>query len=138
MLHHLPNPVEGMKEGNRVLKNSGVFALHEPITKPKLIKEGGLLFNMFQTYEHSDHDNNLDWQAALNYANNSGWKTQYVAFSGSLLRTLIVLIYNKVPLLYKQKWAWNILLMIDKGFNKVFLKRPNTLGSKAVFAVFKK
>ena len=66
MLHHLPRPVEALAHCNGVLKDGGYITFHEPIIRPDLpIISSNVARKIFRTYEHSEHDGKIDFDASM-------------------------------------------------------------------------
>ena len=59
-LHHMPSLEKSIIECARCIVSNGYFGFNEPVEKPQIFKEGGFFDNYFSTYEHSEHDNDIN------------------------------------------------------------------------------
>ncbi len=136
MLHHLPNHIEGIKSGLLKLKKEGEFLIHEPLEKKqqllttlKLEKLG----DMLEGYEHSEHDNELDWEEVTGFLDNQETiNVQSSQFTVSVVRGVLNIIIDKLAFIKRKDMIWNALFKIDQLVIKAFCKKPNTMGPGAV------
>lgn len=140
VLHHLPDPIAGVRECLRTLKDGGVLAMHEPIEKPKLLPDGNFTFvrKALTTYQHSQHDNEIDLQAVMKLTGSERLAVKHRHLSGSALRTLLARIIKLSPRLSKSRTAWRLIIFLDKIAVKLLCFRPNAIGPKAVYLVLEK
>ena len=61
MLHHLPVPIEGVRDLNRVLKQKCELGIHEPIETEKIVVgKHPRIEAALATYDHSERDGEID------------------------------------------------------------------------------
>lgn len=141
VLHHLENPLQGVKVCFSKLSEGGYFLMHEPIEKPKkLLPEGKLecVRKILQTYKHSEHDNDINLSSTLRLFKDKKCIVQRVNFNASVLRTVVSRIFALFPKINKSKKAWKLLIAADRIFIKLFCFKPNRFGPGCVFVRIKK
>ena len=60
VFHHLPDLKIGFDESIRCIKDEGLLGFSEPVEKPKILNEDGRIAKLLATYEHSEHDNDIN------------------------------------------------------------------------------
>ena len=138
VLHHLPDPLQGISSCLLKTSKEGYFIFHEPINKPKKFFADGrfrALRERLETYEHSEHDNELDWNSSLEYLRK---KLLGVKFSVTVLRTVGAFFLSKSPYLCRNKFLWRIIIGLDNFFLNTFCRTPNILGPGGVLVVAQK
>lgn len=143
VLHHLPDPAGGLREGFGKLRPGGEMGIHEPLEKVQhLIPEQGFLRRVvdrvFLTYVHSEHDNELNLEQASQMVAQLHGVVVYQHYSGSLLRTVGARVLHALGPLERVRAAWQLLIGMDGAFLRVFCRRPNSLGPNAVFWMVRK
>jgi len=88
-IHHLPRPIEALRCLDKALKDEAILGLHEPIQTPKLV-EGKIRFlqRLFTTYEHSEHDGEINVEELTQFLNNYQFADSRCHFSITPFRTL--------------------------------------------------
>ena len=141
VLHHLENPLQGVKVCFSKLSEGGYFLIHEPIQKPKkLLPEGKLecVHKILQTYKHSEHDNHINLRNTLRLFEDQNSIIQRMHFNSSALRTVVSKIFALFPTINKSERAWKLLIAADRIFIKLFCFKPSRFGPGCVFVRFKK
>jgi ubiquinone/menaquinone biosynthesis C-methylase UbiE/uncharacterized protein YbaR (Trm112 family) len=141
VLHHLESPIDGLKELERVSGPHGKILIHEPMEKPEKFLDSNFfnrLKKKFETYEHSEHDNEIELDEFEKYINQTNLRVESKCLTGSVLRTAVVLFAEKLRVLHSRKTFWKAVLTIDSWFNKLFCKKPNSLGPNSAFLLLRK
>lgn len=141
VLHHLEDPLQGVKVCFLKLSKGGYFLIHEPIEKPKkIIPQGKLQFvlKILKTYDHSVHDSCINFRETLALLIDQGAKVERIHFNASVLRTVVSRIFALFPRINNSAIAWRSLIAIDKAFVSCFCSKPNRFGPGGVFIRFKK
>jgi SAM-dependent methyltransferase/uncharacterized protein YbaR (Trm112 family) len=138
-LHHLPNPEKAVDSCVEKIQNGGLFALHEPMKKPKFINRDSKLYKRLNTYEHSSHDDEVDSEVIVSRLNESGFKPINLKFYNSALKTLL----EKILSIFPEKFGNNkIMVRIVHFFDVIFLKTIGRIskrfGPHAIIGIFKK
>lgn len=140
MMHHLPDPMKGVREAVDCLAEGGCLILHEPVERPTLIPDVGYdwLKKLLATYEHSEHDNTVNVENLMSVLAANNCTILHRHFSGSALRTILQNLYGRVTALKYSNSAWETLLTLDQAFIKLFCQTPNQLGPKAIYVAAQK
>lgn len=141
VLHHLPDPVQGVCCALDMLPKNAPLLIHEPIDKPSQFFSGNRLSwlrKFFVTYEHSEHDNELDWPATLKLVREKNISISDLHLTVTILRTVAVRFFGKIPGIRHSKISWRTLIAIDDLFARIFCRTPNILGPGAVFTILRK
>ncbi len=136
MLHHLPNHIQGIKSGLLKLKKEGEFLIHEPLEKKQQLLTAlrlEKLGDMLEGYEHSEHDNELNWEEVKDFLNNQpSVTTVFSRFTVSVVRGIGSKIISKIPIIKQNDAAWGLLMRLDQVVIKLLCQKPNVLGPGAV------
>lgn len=139
VLHHLIDPIQGLEEGLVRLAEGGYLILHEPIERPKLIQEDRLgIKRIFETYEHSEHDGEINASAVLRCITEAGMFVLNKHYSGSIVRNFMTPVIKLSDVLETSRMAWNLVYLLDGLFVMIFCKRINRLGPKIMYLVAQK
>lgn len=140
VLHHLIDPLHGVEACAAKLSGGGSFVLHEPIERPQLLPEGkgNAVKRLFTTYQHSEHDGQVNVEDVLGFADRHDMAIRNLHFSGSILRTILVRGLKVLDVFYKNRTLWRWTFFLDTLFIKAFCRRPNRLGPKSVFLLLQK
>lgn len=88
MLHHLPRPIEGLVELNRTMKQQAALGIHEPIVTRKIVTgRFKSLESAMETYQHSDHDGEVDLDEMMAELRSLGYTVKRRMFLASPFRT---------------------------------------------------
>lgn len=137
VLHHLPEPKLGLTATIDKIRSGGVLLMHEPIEKQTLIPSGALpgLKKLFHSYDHSEHDNEINLDEFVECVQGSGHKVLHSHLSGSLLRTLLASgPMAKVPF-FRRRWWWDFIIAADRLFVRMFCRKRGPLGPNSAFLV---
>lgn len=129
--HHLPNHEQGYKSSLEKLDPNGYLAFHEPFEKTSRLinpEKYPFLIKLLTTYEHSEHDNEINLDKMYAEIKKCGFKPYKVRYADSVLRAGINLIIRKFPFLFKSKSVNQAVYTIDRIFLNTFCRRPNSLG----------
>ncbi|HNR20424.1 MAG TPA: class I SAM-dependent methyltransferase [Bacteroidia bacterium] len=140
MLHHLPRPVEALEHCNEVLKNGGLITFHEPIIRPDLpIISSATARKLLRTYEHSEHDGKIDFDASIKMLESKNHEVLKVARQISVFRALTESLLKKIS--KKALLSKSVVLWLE-GFDKIFLNTfcllSKRFGPNAVLVVTRK
>ncbi len=139
MLHHLPRPLECIQHLDTKIKSSGFLAFHEPIIKPKIISQTSILQRFLTTYEHSQHDSEIDSKEALVLLKALGYKIINLKYYNSVFKTVIEILLRFFPeKIVRNKFVTKIIIMIDVIFLKTICRLSKRFGPHAIIGVFKK
>jgi SAM-dependent methyltransferase len=139
MLHHLPRPLDCIRHLNTKIRNSGFLAFHEPMIKPKMISETSILKKFLNTYEHSEHDNEIDSKKSLALLKALGYKIVNLKYYNSVFKTFIEILLRLFPKKIRgSKLTTKLITVIDVIFLKAVGKISKLLGPHAIIGVFKK
>jgi len=140
-LHHMPDPLQGIREGLSKIESQGLLLLHEPIEKVKnilpLFRNKSIL-RLVNSYEHSEHDNELDWDEASVFLDEQAVAKLDINFSTTILRTIAARLLHQLPVLSNNDYVWRGLIYVDKLFRILFCRNRNCLGPNAVFAAIRR
>ena len=116
MLHHLPRPAEGLKDLHRSLKADSYLALHEPVVTKKILADRyKKLEALLQTYEHSDHDGEVDIEDFCNILNEMGYQVLRHEFLASPFRAVAETIANRLNgSILRSKVIYKVLFAVDR------------------------
>lgn len=143
VLHHLPDPVRGLRESFDKLRPSGEMLITEPIEKPgRLIPSSGSIKHLAEkvmlTYEHSEHDRELSVEEAMSMVRELGGTVRHRHFSGSVLRTVLARLLLAAERLNRSRDVWRAVIALDQTFVRIFCRQPNRLGPNAIFMIVRK
>jgi ubiquinone/menaquinone biosynthesis C-methylase UbiE len=135
--HHLPNLKKALNESVRCLSYNGFIGFTEPVDKPKVIDEDGFIAKLLNTYEHSDHDNEIDEELTIDilYSLKINTINKYY-FSSNIIQLLFIklpgVLFKKSLLFsYNYGLVYNFLEQIYlRIFGKLF--KPFGLGYGAI------
>ena len=139
MLHHLPNPLTCIHDLSAKIKDNGFFAFHEPILKPKLIPPKSIFQKFITSYEHSEHDNEIDAEGFLLLLKKLGYKIVNLKYYNSVFKTFIEIILRFFPAKIRgSKLTVKMITVLDVMCLKTICKISKRLGPHAIIGVFKK
>ncbi len=140
-LHHLSDPMKGLKSCIKKLGMEGYFLIQEPIKKPfKLLPEEKFYFlkKVFTSYEHSKHDNDIDLRDTLELLKNENMIVKYTDLNASCIRTILSKLFEMFPIFNRHKLVWKTAISIDHLFIKLFCFKHNRLGPGGVLLLSRK
>lgn len=140
MLHHLPRPVDALKEADKKIELNGLFGFHEPVyTSRKFLKDNAVIQKMFTTYEHSEHDNKIDLEASLKELKLLNHtvinKVPYNSVFRVVLESLLSKFYKKS---FNSLTFVSAMLSVDNVILKTICKLSNALGPQGIIIVSRK
>jgi SAM-dependent methyltransferase len=141
VLHHLPDPLNGISSCLSSIRQGGYFLVHEPLEKTKkFFRDGRLrkLEKFMEIYEHSEHDNDININTTLDYLGRQNVSIKHIHYSISAFRTITGRILHEFKHLRKSRAIWSTIIYLDQIFIKAFCRKPNILGPGAVFLVINK
>lgn len=85
--HHMTDPLAAVSECGRVVRKGGFIGFHEPVHTPKLVPEAlrGAVESALQDYQHSEHDNDIDYAAVKALLAEHGFETVAEDYSASVV-----------------------------------------------------
>ena len=115
MLHHLPRPLDGLNELNRTLKPKSQLAIHEPVVTSKIITgRNERLESALMTYEHSEHDGEIELDTFERELQNLGYSIDRKKFFVSPFRTVFEAIAGRVcPISLESQAVYRTVYLID-------------------------
>jgi ubiquinone/menaquinone biosynthesis C-methylase UbiE len=135
-LHHMPDPLVALREMIRVLSDGGYLGFHEPIRTPKILsatsKMAARIKRAFETYEHSEHDNDIDYMKVRKLLKENGFEILNEVFCNSIFGYLLQRAVRRVPLIGRARaTAWAIQ-QLDHGWVKTIGAISERFGARAV------
>lgn len=140
MLHHLPRPVDAIKNcANLVFKN-GYFAFHEPITRKEVKMPGLETFKKVMTdYQHSEHDGKIEIDPSLSALHDLGFTVVNIEKEISFFRSFTETIAKRISrATMRSKTFIKVLTAADKLVLGTVGKISRRAGASAAFAVLRK
>ncbi len=135
VFHHLPRPDAGLRACLDTLAPGGYVGLHEPINTPKLFRDGSrakkATAKLLQSYEHSEHDNEIDLRDTLEMLKQKGANVLDVAYSHSVVRPILNRACNKLSNPGMRKRAYQLTISVDKLMIHTACKVSARLGPRA-------
>jgi SAM-dependent methyltransferase/uncharacterized protein YbaR (Trm112 family) len=141
MLHHLPRPMDCIAVCSTKIKGEGFFCFHEPIAKPKILgSRKSFLGRMFTTYEHSEHDNDLDLDRALVLLKEKELKIVKRKNFNSFFKTFTEFVLQKTTSkrFHMSRFIVRSLFFVDRLFLNTFCRIWKGFGPHGVIVVAKK
>lgn len=141
MLHHLPRPMDCISVCTAKIKENGFFCFHEPIVKPKILgNRKTFLGRMFTTYEHSEHDNDLDLAKSLILLKEKELKIVKRKNFNSFFKTFAEFVLQKTTpkRFHMSRFIVRSLFFVDRLFLNTFCRIWKGFGPHGVIIVAKK
>ncbi|MGB7325669.1 MAG: class I SAM-dependent methyltransferase [Rubripirellula sp.] len=138
MLHHLPEPINGIRDLNRVLKENSVVGIHEPIETQKIVV-GKLpkLEAALTTYEHSDRDGEIDLSAFSAELQSLGYDKIGMRLLASPFRSVANYVLQKtIPLLLHNGAVTSLIYSVDSLLIATVCKLSGKLKPRAVAMLY--
>jgi len=140
MLHHLPRPIEAIKQSSHLIIKNGYFAFHEPITRKETKLPGMETFKkLMSDYKHSEHDGKIEIDPSLSALLELGFSVVNIEKEISYLRSFTETIAKRISrATMKNKTVIQLLTATDKIILETLGKISRRAGASAVCAVVKK
>ncbi len=139
-LHHLPDPLKGVREAVRCSRQ--YFGLHEPIDTPKLFEDGtaakNLIHRVFENYEHSDHDNEINVDHVVAELRKADWQTVDSREAVTVVKPLIKPLCDLIGNNRSRKLAYRGLFLIDDLVVQTLCRLSRRFGPRAITLLAKK
>ncbi|MFH2108111.1 MAG: class I SAM-dependent methyltransferase [Chrysiogenia bacterium] len=141
MLHHLPEPMTAISGCVSKIKENGFLCFHEPIVKPKILgSRKTTLGRIFTTYEHSEHDRDLDLAGSLTLLKDKDLEIVKRRNFNSFFKTFAEFFLQKATpkKFHMSKFVVRSLFFIDRFFLNTFCRIWKGFGPHGVIVVAKK
>jgi len=138
VFHHLPDPIEAIDNCAAKIKLDGYLAFHEPIQKPKLLSNSNFIKKLLNRYDHSKHDNEINPNDTMSELIKLNFKTIYKKYENSLFRQLAQYLIERIPKAQKQRWIFEIIMLLDEIFLVALCRISKRFGPSAILLVAKK
>lgn len=139
VLHHLSEPLKGLKSCACVIKMKGMIAFHEPILKKKLIsKEMHIFFRFINSEKRNPHDGEIDLSRTLQLLKKSGFEILHKHQELSIIGTIAIYAISHLPHSLQKKELFKWSQYIDQLFIQSFANISNRLGPSGVLLVARK
>lgn len=138
MLHHLPRPIDAVSECIKKLTKNGFFCFHEPIAKPKILGKGkSFLKKLIMTYEHSEHDGEIEPEKVFILLKVNGFEIVSRYFFISTFETFAEVVINKLApkKLKSSKFVTNSLFTFDRMIINTLCRLWKGFGPRSVVVV---
>jgi len=133
-LHHLPSPLTGLREALRCSKH--YFGFHEPIDTPKLFEDDtaakNLIRRVFENYEHSDHDNEINVDHMVAELRKAKWEIVDSRESVTVVKPLIKPFCDLINNNQWRKLAYRGLFLIDGLVVRTVCRISRRFGPRAI------
>jgi SAM-dependent methyltransferase/uncharacterized protein YbaR (Trm112 family) len=136
VFHHLPRPAEGLRRCLALLAPGGYAGLHEPIRTPKLLPDGSrarrAAERLLSSYEHSEHDNEIDLGETLALLREARARILGVHYSHSPVRPLLNRLCGAISAPRAHRRAYELTISLDQLVLRTAGRLSPRLGPRAV------
>jgi len=140
MLHHLPQPVEGVKDLNRILKEKAMLGLHEPVETKKII-DGRFpaLVEKMGTYVHSERDGEINLPEFMQTLGALGYHQKRKVMLVSPFQSMVTAFLSKcAPSMLLSKPFYEVLITLDRLFIITVCRFAKVLHPRAVILLMER
>lgn len=132
-LHHMADPLGAVQESIRSVGSGGFFGFDEPINTRKLIPEKfrDTVERVLEGYEHSEHDNDIDYEAVKALLVRHNFEIISEIYGASILN-LILNNLRRIHILGRTQSLAKLIHTIDKVWIKSVGRLSERLGPRAV------
>lgn len=132
-LHHMADPLSAVRESVRSVGGGGYFGFDEPIHTRKLLPENlrDLAERALEGYEHSVHDNDIDYKAIKTFLIEHDFETVSEIYGASILK-LILNNLRRIPVVGRSRSLAKFIHAMDQIWIHSVGRISERLGPRAV------